>query len=113
MEQAVSCDPGIHLRGSLQPLRQTGGVPVQDDTFKKRTADEHDQPVAVKCDAFARRGDVIKIIHAVTEPAPDRLQAIKQNQRDFADLEFADISKTFGKTRVDVVTINAVAVARP
>jgi hypothetical protein len=86
---------------------------VQNDFLEERTAEEHDQPVAVKRNGFAGSGHVIKIGHPVTEPAPNRLETIKQNQRDFADLEFADIGETFGKTRVNVVTINAVAIARP
>jgi len=109
----ISHGPGADLDGRFQPFGQTGGVPVQNDFLEKRTADEHDQPVAVKCNGLAGGGHVIKIGHTVTEPAPNRLEAVKQNQRDFADLEFADVFETFGKTRVNVVTINAVAVAPP
>jgi hypothetical protein len=98
------------LNGGFQPFGQTGLVPVENDFFEKRTADKHDQPIAIKRNPSARRGHVIKVGYAVTEPAPDRLEAIKQNQKRLAALEFAEVFGPFRKSRVDVITLNVAAV---
>ncbi len=80
---------------------------MQDDVLKKWPANEHDEPVAVEGDAFAGRGDVIEIFNAVTEPDPDGLQAIEQDQKNLGSLKLAHVFQVFGEAGVDVITLDA------
>jgi hypothetical protein len=80
---------------------------VQNDFFEKRAANEHHQPVAVKRDTFAGRGHVIKIFNTVTEPTPNRFEAIQKKAHDFDALKFAGFFQRFGKACVDVIAFDA------
>src|SRR5208283_2141738 len=111
-EQAVGDGAGSDLHGRLQPFGEAGGVPVENDSFEKRAAEEHDQPVAIKRDVLARRGHVIKIGHAVAKPAPDRFETINEKLYKFEASKFTDVFESPGKLRVNVVALNAETVRR-
>ena len=97
--------PDLHPR--FQPLRQAGRMPMQDDPAKKRTAKQHHDPVAVKGRMFSGGGNVIHRRDAVTEPAPDRLQAITDQREEFAKTKIADVLQFPGDLGIDVVALDA------
>src|ERR1022692_4940512 len=80
---------------------------MQNHSFEERTTDEHYQPVPVQRGAFARRRDVIEVVHAVTESAPDRLQAIAQQQKDLRETEITDVLQLLRKACVHVIAFDA------
>jgi hypothetical protein len=81
-------------------------MPVKDEVFEKRPAKEHHNPVPVKRRAFAGGRNVVKGPDPVSEPAPDRLQAVAQDQERFAQSHFPDVFHVMGVTAVDVITFN-------
>ena len=71
----VGQGPSADLHAGFEPFAQASRLPMQNDPFKKRAAQEHDKPVPIHGDALAGGGDVVKIFHAITEAAPDGLKA--------------------------------------
>ena len=76
LHQPIGERTRAHRHDHFQPLRQPGGMPMQNHPLEKRPADQHHNPIPIKGRAFPRRRDVIEIVRAITEPAPDGLQAI-------------------------------------
>ena len=68
---------------------------MENDALEKGAAEEHDEPVAVERGFFTGSGDVIEIFDAITEVAPDGLEAVKQQQIKFRDAHVADVLKPF------------------
>src|SRR6185436_5917584 len=97
----------MNLDRSFEPFGQPGSMPMQYDVFEKRSANKHDEPVAMNRDRFAGSRHVIKVFHPVPKSAPNRLQAIPESQQYLHDLEFADIFKAFGNLRIDMVALDA------
>ncbi len=107
-EQAVR-ERALHPRPLLrQPVAEPGGVPVVYEVPEERTTQQHHKPVAIQRGAFPRRGHIVKGIDAIAKPAPDRFQAIAQQQRGLAKTERADVFHVFGKAGIYVVALDGV-----
>ena len=98
---------GTHQHHCLKPLRQPGGVPVQNYALKKTPADQHHEPVTIQRRPFAGGGDVIKGGHSMAEAAPDGLRAIAQEQEKLSDSQIPNILELLRQPGIDVITVNA------
>jgi hypothetical protein len=96
------------LSASFQPFSQTGGVPVQDQVFEKRAANEQDQPIAVKGGTFSRGRDVIEAGHAMPETTPHSFQAIEKQAQYFDPMKFSDVFEAFGEPSINMITLDPV-----
>ena len=95
-----------HLHDCLKPFRQTGGVPVQDNSFEKWPAEQHHYPISIQCRAFARRRDIVKVRHAKSEPAPNGLRAITDQQNELPNPQIADVLQFLREPGIDMVAID-------
>jgi hypothetical protein len=84
-------------------------MPVEDEALKERTAKHHDQPIPVKRGRLSWSGDVIEVGDTIANPAPQRLHAVSEEQKELPNAEFANVSQLFGKPDVDVITGNVLA----
>jgi len=90
----------------VQPVAEPDGMPVENREFKKRPAEQHHEPVAVERRAFTGRGNVVKAAHAMAKAAPERLDAIAQDQPEFFQPYFADVLQRLRNAAIDVMTLD-------
>src|SRR5216684_257652 len=86
----------------LQPLSKSGGVPMKDDLLKHRSAEKHDDPVAIDRCPQTRRRYVIKGFGAIYKPVKVCLSTIRQKTENLPKLEFPDPLKVRRKFCINV-----------
>src|SRR5437773_8869662 len=94
-----------------QPFAQPGGLPVENTTAEKRTAQSHDEPVAVNGRPQRRAGNVEKILHTKAPAAAEGLEPILEHQQQFSPAHSSDVRKTLREAAVHVVTVEVLAFA--
>ena len=67
-------------RPGLEPTADAGRLVMKNGPPEKRAAEHHHDPVAVNGVAQAGRGDTVEIIHAVSQPQPNGLEAVAENE---------------------------------
>lgn len=90
-------------RMRVEPLAETGGVPVEDERGEKRPAEQHHDEIAVERTALAGGGHVIKGHRAVARAEREGAETRGEQGDEFRGTPAADVGGVAGKARVDVM----------
>lgn len=91
----------------VEPFAEADRVPVEDESRKKRTAEEHHDEVAIERATFRGSGNVVKRHRAVTEAKGERANAGGEEGEEFAGTPAADVGRVAGEARIDVMKLKA------
>src|SRR5688572_4994150 len=83
-------------------------MPVMNKVPKEGPAEQHHNPVAIQCSAFAGSGNIVKRAHTIAESTPDRFEAIPKNQPYFSETKRTDVLQILGIPTVHMVTLDAI-----
>jgi len=95
LHETVGPGARAHLDCGLKPFRQPGGVPMQYNFLERPPAKQHHHPIPIQCGCLAGRGNVVHGSNTIAKSAPNCLQAIIREEKQFSKPKISDVFEPF------------------